>query len=62
MPLFHFTRYGAFIVKTKRKPGPHEELHTLAPLTFGQALETLLKAKPPTRTQKPRRKRHKKKP
>ena len=45
---------------TKPKPGPREELHTLAPLTFGQALETLLKVKPPARERKPRRKRTKK--
>jgi len=30
----------------RRKPGPHEKLHSLYPLTFQQALERAFKFKP----------------
>ena len=30
----------------RKKPGPHEKLHTLYPLTLGQALERAFKFKP----------------
>lgn len=31
---------------SRKKPGPQEERHSLAPLTFGQALDRLLAAPP----------------
>jgi hypothetical protein len=42
--------------KPRRKPGPHEQLHSLAPLDFNQALDILLRAKP---TKKATPKKHK---
>jgi hypothetical protein len=45
----------------KAKPGPKEQVHTLHPLTFGQALEKVLTAKPPKREPAPKRKARKKK-
>jgi hypothetical protein len=42
---------------TQRKTGPRETTHTLAPLTFDEALTRLLAAKPrPRKPKKPRRK------
>jgi hypothetical protein len=45
----------------RQKPGPKEEVHTLHPLTFGQALGKMLAAKPPPKREPaPKRKARKK--
>ncbi len=43
-------------VKRDSKPGPDAKLHTLHPFTFGQVLASVLKAKPPARRPKTKRK------
>lgn len=37
------------------KPGPKEQLHTLKPFTFEQALGAILKAKPTTSKRVPKK-------